>query len=161
MNTGVHDASMKQDTIKKTKSYSRNLHKYFQLILEVFDKEQVVWLTTTGVRRAKQPQEWRNILTNGVIEKFNNISIDLAAKHGIQVFDLFGLSRQPLFYELNTDGVHYGSHTQAYYVEVARNIFTHCMQRHRHLREVLNHSEEIRSMLYSISLTCKSCYHLE
>lgn len=133
-NTGIHDASFKRTFLEKRKNYARNLCGYFNVLLKVFKAEQVAWLTTTGVRRLKQPKNWRKIITNDLIEEFNDISIDLASKHGVYVFDLFELSRSSLFYGLNTDGVHYGSHLQPFYIEVARKIFTHFMHVHPNLR---------------------------
>jgi hypothetical protein len=145
VNTGLHDASMKQNSLKKSRSYKKNLQKFLQIVLEVFSQEQVVWLTTTGVRKTKQPRKWRKILSNTIIENFNDISFDLAAKHEIQVLDLYHLSRISPFYELNVDGVHYGSPVQAYYIEVAQNIFMNCMQKQQNIVDLV-HSKEIRNI---------------
>lgn len=104
-NTGVHDTASvggRVDVFEKQLAY------YTDLLLSVFSRQELLWLTSTLPKGILQPPEWRNITSDIAIHNLNQVSRRVMRTKGIQVADIGPLSSLQFFQNLYSDGVHVG-----------------------------------------------------
>jgi hypothetical protein len=127
-NTGLHDLALgakaigKSTIVESGRIYRENLIFYTSLLLQIFDSSTLCWLSTTSVKQSAIPRKYKMITNNRNIKYFNKLASDIMAEKNIKTVDAFSLSQKEKFASLNTDGVHWGTSEDAFYVTVGEYI---------------------------------------
>lgn len=118
-NTGIHDTTNIQGRVDV---FEKQLASYADLLLSVFSRQKLLWLTSTLPRGILQPPEWRNITSNIAIHNLNQVSRSVMNVKGIEIADIGPLSSLQYFQNIYSDGVHVGPARAAWYSSVAYMI---------------------------------------
>lgn len=119
-NTGLHDTS----TIgTKPHIYKEQLEYYLNLLLRVYNRNEVLWVTTTHPASDSQPEKYRNVTSTSSVYALNEASRELMTEYNIDFLDVAKMSMLPKFKALITDGVHIGAPEDPWYQAVSFSIF--------------------------------------
>lgn len=127
-NTGLHDLALgakvrdKSSIVESGRIYRENMIFYTSLLLQIFDSSKLCWLSTTSVRENAIPRKYEMVTNNRNIKYFNKLASEIMAEKNIKTVDAFSLSQKEKFASLNTDGVHWGTSEDAFYVTVGEYI---------------------------------------
>jgi len=118
-NTGLHDTA---NVGKLPEVFESQLQFYTELILQVYNKTNILWVTSTYPRGVFQPPEWANITSPLAISRFNEVSRRVMQRYDVEVLDIGLMSTMESMQALYTDGVHVGSPKEKWYSFVAASI---------------------------------------
>jgi len=117
--TGAHDSAT---TGEVPAIFAKQLENYADMLLEVYARSRIVWLTNTYPKDSLLKRRWRSITSSLVLSKLNEVSKDVMVKRGIQILDVALLSKFHHFYALHKDAIHVGKEMQPWYRSVAFTV---------------------------------------
>lgn len=120
-NTGLHDLAIHADETAFV-YYERTLARLTRLIQGHLQTSHLLYITTSGVNPARQPEDWRNLTSNARIRIINRAARLAMQKARIPVLDVFEFSQLPAVTDLSPDGTHVGTYLGYYYRRVAVSI---------------------------------------
>ena len=125
---GIHDTVT---TGVEPAIFGEQLDYVCELLLQLYRKENLLYVTSTYPKSKYQPTEWRNITSPHAIHGLNQISRKVMRKRNIKILDVAEMSNFMAFEALHTDGdgVHIGPADGSWYRSVAFSIYERSLHR--------------------------------